>query len=273
MLDLLPDLAPWAWALLALAALVVGISKTALPGANTVSIAIFASVMPAKESTGALLILLIVGDAFALWSYRKHADWPTLIRLAPAVAVGIAVGVAFLALAGDAGVRRVIGVILLLLVGVTLWLRRPRTRAAGAGAGAGAAGAAGAGAAGAAGAAGSGRLARASYGSLAGFTTMVANSGGPVMSMYFLAASFPVKAFLGTAAWFFALINLSKVPLSVGLGLITVPSLLLDLLLVPGVVIGAFIGRWIAGRIPQRAFEVAVLALTVLGAIYLVAFP
>lgn len=265
MLDLLPDLAPWAWALLALAALVVGISKTALPGANTVSIAIFASVMPAKESTGALLILLIVGDAFALWSYRKHADWPTLIRLAPAVAVGIAVGVAFLALAGDAGVRRVIGVILLLLVGVTLWLRRPRTRAAGAGAGAAGAGAAGA--------AGSGRLARASYGSLAGFTTMVANSGGPVMSMYFLAASFPVKAFLGTAAWFFALINLSKVPLSVGLGLITVPSLLLDLLLVPGVVIGAFIGRWIAGRIPQRAFEVAVLALTVLGAIYLVAFP
>ena len=93
------------------------------------------------------------------------------------------------------------------------------------------------------------------------------------MSMYFLAASFPVKAFLGTAAWFFALINLSKVPLSVGLGLITVPSLVLDLVLVPAVVVGAFVGRFIASRIRQRAFELAVLSLTVLGAIYLLVLP
>ncbi|WP_427871177.1 sulfite exporter TauE/SafE family protein [Leucobacter luti] len=253
----LPELAVWAWALLALAALVVGVSKTALPGANTVSIAIFASILPAKSSTGALLLLLIVGDMFALWSYRKHADWPTLVRLAPAVVVGIALGVLFLAVSGDGGVRRVIGAILLLLVGVTLWLRRAAARSGG-GSGSGS---------------GTGRLTRAGFGSLAGFTTMVANSGGPVMSMYFLAANFPIKAFLGTAAWFFALVNLSKVPFSIGLGLITVPNLVLDLVLVPGVVMGAFLGRWIAGRIPQRAFDLAILALTVLGALYLLIVP
>lgn len=248
MLDLLPSLAPWAWALLALSACIVGFSKTALPGANTISIAVFASVLPARESTGALLLLLIVGDAFAVWTYRKHADWPTLVRLAPAVVAGVILGVVFLAFAGDGSVRRVIGIILLALVGVTLWLRYGR--------GSGAA---------------SGPVARSGFGSLAGFTTMVANSGGPVMSMYFLAARFPVQAFLGTAAWFFAIINVFKVPFSVGLGLITAPGALLDLLLVPGVILGAMLGRWVAGRIDQRAFDYAVLALTVLGAVYLLA--
>ena len=77
------------------------------------------------------------------------------------------------------------------------------------------------------------KVARAGYGSLGGFTTMVANAGGPVMSMYFLAAKFPVKAFLGTAAWFFAIVNVAKLPFSIGLGLITPGTLILDLLLVP----------------------------------------
>ena len=60
--------------------MIVGLSKTALPGINTISIAIFAAVLPAKASTGALLLVLIVGDICALWSYRRHADWPTPAR-------------------------------------------------------------------------------------------------------------------------------------------------------------------------------------------------
>lgn len=89
------------------------------------------------------------------------------------------------------------------------------------------------------------------------------------MSMYFLAARFPVKAFLSTAAWFFAVINVAKVPVSAGLGLITPATLWLDLLLAPGVILGALLGRWIAERIAQRAFDRAVIVCTVLGAVYL----
>lgn len=248
MTSLLPDLAPIAWVLLALAALLVGVSKTALPGINTLSIAVFAAILPAKASTGALLLLLIVGDVFALLSYRRHADWATLIRLIPAVVAGVVAGAFFLAIADDEWVRRVIGVILLLIIAFTLWQRHRTVSNGGPG---------------------SGRAARIGYGSLGGFTTMVANAGGPVMSMYFIAARFPVKAFLGTAAWFFAVINLAKVPVSVGLGLITPSTLLLDLLLVPGVIAGAFAGRWIALRIEQRTFEWAVVACTILGAVYL----
>jgi uncharacterized membrane protein YfcA len=107
------------------------------------------------------------------------------------------------------------------------------------------------------------------YGTLAGFTTMVANAGGPVMSMYLLAARFPVQQFLGTAAWFFLAVNLAKTPFSVALGLIGPDSLVLDLLLAPAVVVGALVGRRIARRIDQAVFDRLVLTLTVVSAGYL----
>ena len=164
----LHDLAPFGWALLLAGSFIVGISKTALPGAATLSVAAFAAVLPAKASTGALLVLLIVGDVFALALYRRDADLRTLLRLAPAVLVGLVLGSVFLALSDDRWVKLVIGVILLALTAFTLWRR------GGSGA-----------------APGGGRAARVGYGALGGFTTMVANAGGPVMSLYFLAARFP----------------------------------------------------------------------------------
>ncbi len=246
----MPELATLPWVVLGVGAALIGISKTAIPGLGTVAVALFAAVLPARASTAAILLLLILADVFALAMYRRHADWPTLLRLFPAVVVGLLLGAIFLALADDAWVRRGIGVILLLLMAVTVWRRfRPL------GAPRGPLGQ---------------RLQRWGYGSLSGFTTMVANAGGAAMSMYMLAARFPVHAFLGTAAWFFAILNLSKVPISLGLGLITPSTLLLDLLLAPAVVIGALLGKWIAARIKQQAFEWAVIGFTTLGAIYLV---
>lgn len=100
------DLPVSAWLLLAAGAVIVGISKTALPGAGTLAVVVFAAILPARTSTAALLVLLIVGDILALTLYRRHADWRTLWRLAPAVVVGIAVGALFLALAQDVLVRR-----------------------------------------------------------------------------------------------------------------------------------------------------------------------
>ncbi|WP_152816115.1 sulfite exporter TauE/SafE family protein [Georgenia subflava] len=278
--------------------MLVGLSKTALPGAATISVALFAAVLPARESTGALLVLLILGDLFAVRIYRAHADWPTLRRLVPTVLAGVLVGTAFLALVGDEGVRRTIGLILLVLVAVTLvrarWGRSPRQHR-----GSGEGGTAGSGAddvLATGGTDGSGvgnssvgesgvgsksddggadprrwgrRLETGTYGVLGGFTTMVANAGGPVMSLYFLASRFSMKQFLGTAAWFFLAVNLAKTPFSVGLGLIDGQSLLTDLVLAPAVVVGALAGRSLAKHVNQRLFERLVLVLTIVSAVYL----
>ncbi|WP_432185562.1 sulfite exporter TauE/SafE family protein [Streptomyces tendae] len=243
----------WEFAALAFAALLVGFSKTAVSGANTVSLAIFAAVLPARASTGILLPILIAGDVLAVLTYRRHAHWPTLWRLFPAVGVGVVVGTLFLVWADDAVVRTSIGVILLFMAGVTVWRRRradaaeqpdevtSRT----------------------------GRVKARSYGVLGGFTTMVANAGGPVMSMYLLSAGFRKLGFLGTSAFFFLIVNVSKLPFSAGLGLIDGRSLLLDAVLVVFVVPGAFLGKWAVNRINQRLFERLVIAATVVGGLQL----
>ena len=111
------------------------------------------------------------------------------------------------------------------------------------------------------------RSARLIYGGLAGFTTMVANAGGPVTSMYFLACRYPVKAFLGTTAWFFFLVNLVKLPFSVSAGLVNPATLTLGALCAPVVIVSALAGRRLAGRMDQRVFEPIVIVLTIVSAL------
>lgn len=242
----------WQLAALAAASTLVGFSKTAVSGANTISLAVFAAVLPARGSTGVLLPILIVGDLLAVLVYRRHAHWPTLLRLFPAVAVGVVAGTLFMLWADDAAVRTSIGTILLFMTGVTLWRRRIAEKETETEGGSG-----------------TGRTAARGYGVLGGFTTMVANAGGPVMSLYLLSAGFRKLGFLGTSAWFFLIVNVSKVPFSVGLGLIDARSLLLDVCLLLFVLPGAYLGRACVDRINQKVFDRIVIGATVVGGLQL----
>ncbi|MFF1920837.1 sulfite exporter TauE/SafE family protein [Streptomyces sp. NPDC058221] len=246
----------WQLAALAAASALVGFSKTAVSGANTISLAVFAAVLPARESTGVLLPILIAGDVLAVLSYRRHAHWPTLLRLFPAVAVGVVAGTLFMMWADDAAVRTSIGAILVFMAGVTVWRRRAAAGSEEPVAETGPPAAAE-------------RLKARSYGVLGGFTTMVANAGGPVMSLYLLSAGFRKLGFLGTSAWFFLIVNTSKVPFSVGLGLIDAQSLLLDACMLLFVLPGAWLGRKCVDRINQVLFERLVIGATVLGGLQL----
>jgi uncharacterized membrane protein YfcA len=227
------------WSVLVTAALLVGFAKTAIGGIGAIATALFAAVLPARESTGALLPLLLAGDVIAVASYRKHADWAALLRLFPSVAAGVVVGAVFVARVDDTVMRRTIGVVLVLLVALTLVQRTRRTPIEV-----------------------KGRAASLFFGLTAGFTTMVANTGGPVMSIYLLAAGGSVLSFLGTGAWFFFLVNLFKLPFSIGLGLIDLGSVRTDALLLPALLVGAVAGRVLVRRIDKGVFEALVLFFT-----------
>lgn len=148
------------WAVLAVAALLVGLAKTSIGGLGSVAVALFASVMPARESTAAVLLLLLIGDSLAIAVYRRHCDWSLLRHLVPGVLPGLLLGTATLAVFGDRTIEITIASILLLLVVVQLVTSRRGVRPddppwSGA--------------------------AKAGTGIAAGFTTMVANAGGPVI--------------------------------------------------------------------------------------------
>ena len=271
---MLPTLTAITWILLMVVASLCGIAKTALPGAATIAVALCTAVMPAKESTGAILLMLMTGDLLAVWSYRRDADFHMLRRLVPAVLTGVGAGALFLHLASNDSTRRLIGVILLLLVAITLTQRRSTSRRAPDGASAAQAPSPPAptletqeATTTLATSTTSGRLARLVYGSLAGFTTMVANAGGPVTSMYFLACRYPVKAFLGTTAWFFFLVNLVKLPFSISAGLVNTTTMSLTVICAPIVIVSALAGRRLAERMDQRVFEPVIVALTIISAL------
>jgi uncharacterized protein len=231
------DLPLVAWLLLGLGATLVGFAKTAIGGVGSVAVVLFAAALPARESTGALLPLLIAGDLMALSYYHRHAHWPTLLRLLPSVVPGLLLGSVFLAFADDRSMRVAIGTILLLITGFQLFARRrlPAGPASGAPA----------------------RVA----GVTAGFTTMTANAGGPVMTLYLVMSGLPMLGMLGTGAWFFFVVNLAKLPFSAGLGLISWSSLLIDVCLVPPMVAGGLAGLALIRRIDQARFETAALGL------------
>jgi uncharacterized membrane protein YfcA len=109
----------------------------------------------------------------------------------------------------------------------------------------------------------------AGYGLSAGFATTVANAAGPVMNLYLLARRLPKTEFVATGAWFFFVVNLVKLPIYAGHGLIDRRSLLFDLALAPSVVVGALLGRALLHRMPQAIFDKLVMALTVCAAVLL----
>lgn len=239
----------WQLILLAVAAFSSGLSKTGIIGLGILPVALFANVLPARESTGALLPLLLCGDIFGVVYFRKHASWPHLWRLFPWVIAGVIAGYFTLGQVNNRQVQRMIGVILLAMLALNWWRGRQKGDLAA-------------------------RLPHSAWfaatiGILAGFATMMANAAGPVMIIYLLALGLPKLVFLGTAAWFFMLVNVFKVPLSVNLGLITPASLVMDGILLFALVPGALLGPRILQHINQRAFENMVLILTLAGVVRL----
>ena len=267
-------LAAWQWVLLGLAALLVGFAKTAIGGAASISVVAFAAVLPARQSTGILLPLLICGDVMAVSIYRRHANWPLLLRLFPWVGAGLCVGTAFVKYVDDSVMRHTIGAILLVIVVLQLNTRRraaanrkavpdedaPAEHAA---------------------TAASPRTPRTpqrpkrrrglagTAGVLAGFATMVANAAGPIMTVYLFLSGTEMLAFLGTSAWFFFVINIVKLPFSAALGLLAPASLRLDLMLAPAVVAGGIIGALTVRRLRPHQFELWATLLAAVSAAFL----
>ena len=79
----------------AIAALLLGISKSGIKGISSVIVAGMAFVFGAKASTGILMPLLISADIVAVWYYQKHAHWNYIKKLAPTIVLGILIGVIY----------------------------------------------------------------------------------------------------------------------------------------------------------------------------------
>jgi hypothetical protein len=243
---------PLQWICAVLGAFMVGVSKAGITGLSILSVALFTHVFPSsKQASGLVLPLLIFGDFVAVLSYRAHTQWRYLWKLLPWTAAGVVLGYFALGHISDRTARIMIGVIIVSLCVLGYWRRYLTVRTQ----------------------EDTGTWhwsLAAALGVVAGFITLVANAAGPLMAIYLIAMRLPKMQFVGTAAVFFMLLNLFKVPFMVKLGLITAPSFQFNLMLAPAVLLGAFAGRWLLVRINQQLFENLVLALSAIAGVLLI---
>ncbi|MHC4644260.1 MAG: sulfite exporter TauE/SafE family protein [Planctomycetota bacterium] len=236
------------WLVVSLCAVMVGIAKTAIPGVTILAVPLMASVLPARSSVGILLGMLILGDLFAAFYYRRHAQWGHVLRLLAPTFAGIVAGYFALGRVTNEQLKPIIGAIVLGMLVVNYW----RTRAAGDDA----------------------PVPKqwwfaVALGFLAGVTTMMANAAGPITVIYLLAMRLPKVEFVGTGAWYFFVTNWVKAPFSASLGLMTLQSVRLDLMMLPLIAVGAAAGVFVLKRIPQSVFTTIVQVLAAAAAIKL----
>jgi uncharacterized protein len=237
----LANVATYQWVLAIASGMVIGMSKAGITGLTLMFVPLMAISFGGRASTGLLLPMLCVGDIFAVAWCRRNAEWKYLFKLLPPAVVGLAAGVAVGGKLSDTAFRYLLGGIILALLAMMVWqdLRKKEVH-----------------------------YPQAAWfavvaGLAAGFTTMIGNAAGAITSIYLLSMRMPKKSFIGTAAWFFLIINLLKVPLQLFFWKnISGGTLTFDAIMIPAIAIGAGIGILAAGKIPERAYRVFVMVMT-----------
>src|ERR1019366_1357078 len=169
--------------------------------------------------------LLVIGDLFAVAFYRRHAQWNKLWNLLPSVAVGMAAAAWCLRHIDDQQMKPLLGWLVLALIALDFvrkqagWHNVPHHPAF-----------------------------VATMGFFGGFGSTMGNVAGPIMTIYFLARGLERDAFIGAFAWFFLIVNVSKLPIYAWADMLHRPGLIFDLWMVPLVTLGALVGKWTLPR-------------------------
>ncbi len=233
------------WILILTCALLIGMSKTGVPGVSMIVVPTMALIFGGKPSTGVLLPILIMADVFAVIYYHRHANWNHLLRALPWAMGGILIALWIGNLVNDIQFKHIIAVTVFVSIALMIWkdygLKSDFTPDS--------------------------WWFAALMGIAGGFATMIGNVAGPVFAVYLLAMHLNKQGFIGTTAWFFFIVNLSKFPLQVLVWQnINRGTLLIDMIALPAILAGAWMGVAIVKRIPEKAFKWSVIVVTVLSA-------
>lgn len=249
----MPDISLWMntsydWALLCICALFIGMSKTGIQGITLLAIPLMAINFGAKPSTGLILPMLCFSDIIAVVYYRRTAEWKYVFKLLPSAIAGF-----FLAVAVDKMIpadefQRLMAVCI--FVGLAVMCRTEKK--------------------------GTNSNIHSAwwyaplFGLMGGFTTMIGNAAGPVMSVYLLSMRLPKYAFVGTSAWFFLVVNYLKLPLQIFVwDNISWGTLYLNMLTIPCMVAGAILGVYFVKKVAEKTYRIFIIAVTVLSTLML----
>ncbi len=218
-----------------LAVCLLGVSKGGFFGLGVMGLPLLSLVVHPLQAAAILLPTAIAQDALTIWNYRR--DWSAwnLKVMIPSMVVGMAVAWLLAASLSAAHIRLMVGLIAALFV-VRQWT--------------------------------SGLFARFTphpntatgivFGAIGGFTTLLANAGGPAWQIHLLPQRLDKLTYVGTVTLLFAVSNLFKIPGYGTLGLFTWDNLVAGLALVPAALLANYAGIWGVRRTsPEMFFRIA----------------
>src|SRR5262247_4619833 len=187
--------------------------------------------VPPLQAAAILLPTVLAQDALTIWTYRR--DWSAwnLKIMIPSMVIGIVIGSLFAASLSPAHIRLAIGLIAAAFV-LRYWLNRRFERLA----------------------THANTFTGVGFGAIGGFTTMLANAGGPAWQMHLLPQRLDKLTYVGTFTMLVAASNLMKIPAYGALGQLTGENLAIGAILLPLAVIANYAGIWLVRRTPTELF-------------------
>lgn len=228
-----------------LVALFIGMAKTGVHGTGILAVPLLATVFGGQQSTGILLPMLMLADVMGVVYYHRHASWHHLKILFPWAALGVIVGTLVGGYINDEVFKLIMGAIILISVLIMIWLEKSSHQDE----------------------VPTNKLFAHGMGIAGGFTSMVGNLAGSVMGIYLLSTRLPKNAYIGTAAWFFMVVNWFKFPFHVFVWhTISINTMLFDLVTLPVILLGAFLGIVIIKKVSEKIFRWFIIVMTLVAA-------
>jgi uncharacterized membrane protein YfcA len=235
--------------MIGLVAFLIGLSKGGLGGtAGALATPMLALVMPADKVIGLILPILMLGDVFAVALHWRHWNRSLVILLIPGSIAGVIVGTLLITNAPTETLRTLLGVIILIFGLYKLFEKRILSKLV--------------------------YRSRSWHGLVAGtvtgFSSALAHTGGPPVSIYLLMQNVTPRVFIATSALFFLILNWIKVPFYMYADLFDSELLRRIAWILPLVPIGVVIGRWVIVRVNAVTFERIIVSLLLINAVLLI---
>jgi len=219
--------------ILSFSALLSGMSKSGLSGVSLISVAIFSQYF-SKNAVGVLLPLLIVADFTVYPNFKKYGSWKPVWKLLPPIGLGLVAGFWMLNQMEAQQAKTFTGVLILIFLSFMLMKQYASKWHE---------------------AIVNSPWMTGGSGLLVGIATSMANAAGPVSQIYLRSQSFTKNETVGIAGRLFLLVNLIKVPINWSFEFITTESFFLNLKLMPFVILGVFLGKWVLKWVPEALFS------------------
>ena len=216
------------------AVLLFGIAKGGFGGGlGILAVPLMTFAVSPIQAAAILLPILCLMDIFGIWAWRGQWRWRELKLLLPASMIGVVLGALLFQHMSVSLIRLVLGLIAITFT-IHHWVEAYMKQN------------------------NQGQVAAPMFGVFAaavgGFTSFIAHSGGPPVSMYLLKRNLGRAAFAATTVYLFFAINFAKLFPYAWLGQFDMSNLTTSLILAPLAPIGVYSGVWLHKRVSDELF-------------------